>query len=61
MKINEFIRLLSKAGCEIEDHGKKHDRWYSPITGQSDMLPRHVTKDLGKGLEQRLRKTLLGQ
>jgi hypothetical protein len=22
MKISEFIRLLSKNGCEIEDHGK---------------------------------------
>lgn len=61
MKISQFVIELKKAGCFLVRSGANHDKWYSPITGLSDWVPRHQSKELGTGLERKLRKRLLGQ
>ncbi len=30
MKVSEMIRKIKKVGCYIVEHGKEHDKWYSP-------------------------------
>ncbi|BAR48149.1 type II toxin-antitoxin system HicA family toxin [Tannerella forsythia] len=61
MKVSELIRELKRAGCSIQRHGSEHDIWYSPITGKTDAVPRHGSKELGKGLSRNLIKNLLGR
>lgn len=31
------------------EHGKEHDKWYSPVTGRTFMVPRHSSKELATG------------
>lgn len=58
MKTQELLKILKKSGCYLLRHGKKHDIWYSPITGNEFPVPRHkveipngtlksITKDAG--------------
>jgi len=61
MKIGQFVRELQEAGCLFVRSGAEHDKWKSPITGLTDWVPRHPSKELGTGLERKLRKRLLGQ
>jgi predicted RNA binding protein YcfA (HicA-like mRNA interferase family) len=55
MKINEFLRLASEAGCRFVTHGKEHDLWMSK-DGIPFRVPRHPNKELGKGLLADLKK-----
>ncbi len=41
MKYSEVKRKLQKVGCYIKREGKKHEIWYSPITGNSFPVSRH--------------------
>lgn len=61
MKTKQFVSELIAAGCRLVRHGANHDKWFSPITGKTEYVPRHDSKELGNGLERRLRKKLLGQ
>ena len=49
MKVSEIIKLLKKSKCELLEHGKKHDDWYSPITGKRFRVPRHPSKEIATG------------
>lgn len=60
MKTKQFIQLLIKAGCFKLREGGNHEIWYSPRTGKKATIPRHGSQELGKGIELRLRKRLLG-
>jgi len=60
MKYNEFVRRLKDAGCILVRHGARHDKWYSPITGKSRVVPRHGSQEVSKGLLKSLEKDLLG-
>lgn len=60
MRFNELIRRLKKAGCLEVRHGARHDIWYSPITGNSEPVPRHGTKEVPPGLLKSIEKKLLG-
>lgn len=60
MKTNQFVRRLKAAGCRLVRHGGDHDIWYSPVTGQSDRVPRHGSKEVPTGLLKTLEKKLLG-
>jgi predicted RNA binding protein YcfA (HicA-like mRNA interferase family) len=46
MKTSEATRKLSKNGCKVVKHGKKHDHWESPITGKRFSVPRHQAQEL---------------
>jgi len=41
VKRRAFIRELAEAGCYLKRHGKKHDIYVNPKTGQKAPVPRH--------------------
>lgn len=49
MKVSELLRMITKAGCYLINHGKEHNTWYSPITGIKFRVPRHKGKELKTG------------
>lgn len=61
MKTRQFVDELRSAGCYRVRKGGNLDVWFSPITGLKDAVPRHDSKELGRGLERWLRQRLLGQ
>jgi len=58
MKVSEFVRQLKKQGIEIAEHGKKHDKYVNPKTGQSARLPRHPSKEIRTGTREQILKDL---
>ena len=60
MKTNQFVRRLKAAGCSLVRHGGGHDIWYSPITGLTERVPRHGSKEVHPGLLKTLERRLLG-
>lgn len=58
MKTSNFVAELISAGCYIHRHGKSHDMWVSPITGNKTLVPRHGSKELAKGTELNIRRLL---
>ena len=42
MKLSELLKLLRKNGVSFVQHGKRHDLYYSPITGKTFPVPRHA-------------------
>lgn len=44
MKTSELLKLLKKHGIYLTEHGKRHDHYYSPITGKTFPIPRHKTE-----------------
>lgn len=45
----ELKRILKKHGCELRNHGGRHDRWYSPISGKMFQVPRHGSQEVKTG------------
>ena len=58
MKTNELVAELVSAGCYILRNGANHDIWFSPITNQKCPVPRHGSKEIPKGTERQIRKSL---
>ena len=56
MKTSELTKRLKKAGCYITDHGSKHDRWHSPITGKDFIVWRHPSKEIPTGTADHIMK-----
>lgn len=48
MKQSELLKLLSRNNIKLVQHGKRHDIYYSPITGKSFPVPRHA-KEIAVG------------
>ena len=48
MKTSELLKLLKENGCYLVEHGKEHDKYYSPVTGKSFRIPRHK-KEIATG------------
>jgi len=42
LKRRAFLRQLETAGCTLHRHGKRHDIYRNPITGQQAPVPRHT-------------------
>ena len=51
MKTGELLKLFSANGIIFVRHGKKHDRYYSPITGKTFSVPRHTAEIKTKTLK----------
>jgi len=49
MKTAELIKVLKSAGCKLIEHGKEHDKWFSPISEKHFRVPRHGSKELPTG------------
>ena len=56
MKISELLKQLRQAGCYIVEHGKEHDKWYSPITKKHFRIPRHPSKEIPTGTLRNIEK-----
>ncbi len=41
MKTGELLKLFNKNGIKKVRSGKKHDMYFSPITGNTFPVPRH--------------------
>lgn len=48
MKQSELLKLFSKNDIKLVQHGKRHDLYYSPITGKTFPVPRHA-KEIATG------------
>ncbi|EMC0409893.1 type II toxin-antitoxin system HicA family toxin [Vibrio fluvialis] len=55
MKHSEFLKWLVEQGVEVRE-GSKHTKLY--YNGRQSTFPRHPAKELGKGLEKRIKKQL---
>ena len=53
MKQSELLKLFSKNNIKLQQHGKRHDIYYSPITGK--MIPRHA-KEIATGTLNKIKK-----
>jgi predicted RNA binding protein YcfA (HicA-like mRNA interferase family) len=42
MKLRDFLRELTKAGCVFVRPGGRHDLWMNPKNGRKAAVPRHV-------------------
>lgn len=56
MKTSELIKLLKKNGCYLYRNGKRHDIWYSPITGKQFPVPRYLSQDVPTGTCNSIKK-----
>ena len=56
MKVSELTKLLTKNGCYLVEHGKEHDKWFSPITNKYFMVPRHPSRELPTGTANKIMK-----
>ena len=56
MKTSELTRKLKMKGCYIVEHGKEHDKWYSPVTGKYFRVWRHPSKEIPSGTANRIMK-----
>ena len=57
MKTSELEKLLELKGARFKKHGKKHDVWENPQTGQETRIWRHA-KEIPKGTVQAIFKQL---
>ena len=55
MKISEMKKLLKKHRCYYVKELNGHEDWYSPITKKHFTVPRHNSKEIGKGLENAIK------
>lgn len=49
MTYAELKKQLKKIGCYMDREGKRHEIWYSPITGESFPVGRHKTEEVKPG------------
>lgn len=55
MKLSELLKLFSKNKIKLLQHGKRHDIYFSPITGKKFPVPRHA-KEIADGTLQSIKK-----
>lgn len=60
MKTSELLRRLKDAGCTLDRHGGRHDKWVNPKTGEAEWVPRHAS-EVHKGLAVKILKKLVGE
>ena len=56
MKVSEMVKLIKEIGCYKDRDGANHEIWFSPKTGKHFEVPRHYSKELSTGTEQKIRK-----
>ena len=42
MNRRDFIRELTRSGCYLDRHGKRHDLYLNPQNGRKAAVPRHT-------------------
>ena len=56
MTYGELKRRLKKIGCNLDREGKRHEIWYSPITGKRFEVGRHNTEEVATGTLNNIKK-----
>jgi mRNA interferase HicA len=57
MKNSELLSKLRKAGFRFLRQGKgSHEIWHNPKNGIEILVPNHGSKEVGKGLVQKIMK-----
>ncbi|WP_439287577.1 type II toxin-antitoxin system HicA family toxin [Lonepinella sp. BR2904] len=57
MKYSEFLRYLLSQGCEVETlNGTSHRK--VKLNGRQSVFPYHGSREMGKGLEIKIKKDL---
>ena len=55
MKKSELLKLFSKNNITLLQHGKRHDIYYSQITGKKIPVPRHA-KEIAVGTLKNIKR-----
>lgn len=55
MKTSELLKIFAKNDIKLSQHGKRHDIYYSPITGKEFPVPRHA-KEIATGTLKSIKK-----
>lgn len=55
MKLSKLLKLFSQNNIQLLQHGKRHDIYYSPITGKTFPVPRHA-KEVATGTLKSIRR-----
>lgn len=55
MKLSELLKVFQKNKIIFIQHGKRHDIYYSPITGKKFPVPRHA-KEIASGTLKSIKK-----
>ena len=58
MKWSELIRIAKEHGYEFVGHGKKHDKYRNPETGDRLLVERHTNQEIRPGLYQAPKKRI---
>ena len=53
-----MVRYIKSKGGKFKKHGKRHDTYYNPETGDETQIPRHLKEELKKGTAERILKDL---
>lgn len=56
MKSSELLRILLKAGWTIKRQSGSHLILEHPLKNEQIVFPNHGSKEVGKGLEMKIRK-----
>ena len=56
IRTSELKKLLKSKGCYFVCHGGRHDKWFSPITGNKFMVPRHDAHEVPSGTFEAIMK-----
>ncbi len=56
MTYGELKRQLKKIGCRLEREGKRHEIWYSPVTGKRFQVGRHNTEEVATGTVRKIKE-----
>ena len=59
MKRRDFVKKLTKAGCELLRHGGKHDIYHNPSSGRSEPVPRH--REINELLARKILRSLIDE
>jgi len=59
MNRRELIKRLERDGCILVRHGRRHDLYKNPATGQAEAVPRH--NDVKELLAKKILKSLTGE
>lgn len=58
MKYNEFLRWLKQQGAEIKSHRSGSSHMKVVLKGKKTIFPSHGSKEIGKGLVEKIKKDL---
>ncbi len=56
MKYSELKKLLKMNGCYLVREGANHEQWFSPKTGKTFSVGRHITQEVASGTLRKIKR-----